>query len=49
MVEITGEELNKVKRIKRTEDSLCDLWDNFKLHQHSNDRGPRRTKEKESV
>ena len=26
MVEITSEEQNKVKRMKRTEDSLRDLW-----------------------
>ena len=30
MVEITFEEQNKVKRMKRTEDSLRDLWDNNK-------------------
>ena len=30
MVEITSEEQNKVKRLKRTEDSLRDLWDNIK-------------------
>ena len=30
MVEITSEEQNKEKRIKRTEDSLRDLWDNIK-------------------
>ena len=30
MVEITPEEQNKVKRVKRTEDSLRDLWDNIK-------------------
>ena len=30
MLEITSEEQNKVKRIKRTEDSLRDLWDNNK-------------------
>ena len=30
MVEITCEEQNKVKRMKRTEDSLRDLWDNIK-------------------
>jgi len=29
-VEITSEEQNKVKRMKRTEDSLRDLWDNIK-------------------
>ena len=31
MVEITSEEQNKVKRIKRMEDSLRDLWDNTKF------------------
>ena len=30
MVEITSEEKNKAKRMKRTEDSLKDLWDNIK-------------------
>ena len=30
MVEITSEEQNKVKRMKRTEDILRDLWDNSK-------------------
>ena len=30
MVEITSEEQNKVKRMKRTEGSLRDLWDNSK-------------------
>ena len=30
MVEITAEEQNKAKRMKRTEDSLRDLWDNIK-------------------
>ena len=30
MVEITYQEQNKVKGIKRTEDSLRDLWDNIK-------------------
>ena len=30
MVEITSEEMNKVKRMKRTEDSLRDFWDNVK-------------------
>ena len=30
MMEITSEEQNKVKRMKRTEDSLRDLWDNIK-------------------
>ena len=31
MVEITSEEQNKEKRMKRIEDSLRDLWDNIKL------------------
>ena len=30
MVEITSEEKNKVKRMKRTEDNLRDIWDNIK-------------------
>ena len=30
MVEITSEEQNKVKRMKRVEDSLRDLWNNIK-------------------
>ena len=30
MVEITSEEQNKVKRMKRIEDILRDLWDNIK-------------------
>ena len=30
MVETTVEEKNKVKRMKRTENSLTDLWDNIK-------------------
>ena len=29
MVETISEEQNKVKRMKRTEDSLRDLWDNI--------------------
>ena len=35
MVEITSEEQNKVKRKKRTEDSLRDFWGNIK---HTNIR-----------
>ena len=35
MVEITSEEQNKVKRMKRSEDNLRDLWDNIK---HTNIR-----------
>ena len=30
MVEITSEEQNKIKRMKRTEDSLRELWDSIK-------------------
>ena len=30
MVEITSEEQNEVKRMKRTEDGLRDIWDNIK-------------------
>ena len=35
MVEVTAEEQNKEKRMKRIEDSLRDLWDNIK---HTNIR-----------
>ena len=31
IVEITTTEQNKEKRMKRTEDSLRDLWDNIKI------------------
>ena len=44
-MEITSEEQNKEKRMKRTEDSLRDLWQ-YQTHQHSNYRGPRREKER---
>ena len=30
MVEITSEEQNKIKRMKRIEESLRDLWDNIR-------------------
>ena len=30
MLKITSEEQNKVKRMKRTEDNLTDLWDKIK-------------------
>ena len=33
MVKIASEEQNKVKRMKRTEDSLRNLWDNIKQYQ----------------
>ena len=48
MVKITANEQNKVKRMKRTEDSLRYLWDN-KTHQHLNYKGPRKRREKERV
>ena len=48
MVEIISEEQNKVKRMKRTEDSLRPVG-RYQMHQHSNYRGPRRRKEKEKV
>ena len=47
ILEITSEEKNKVKRMKRAEDSLRDLWDRMK---HTNIyRGPRKRREKERV
>ena len=48
MVEIISEEQNKVKRMKRTEDSLRPVGQ-YQMHQHLNYRGPRRRKEKEKV
>ena len=30
MVEVTSEEQNKVKRMKRTKDSLRNIWDNIR-------------------
>ena len=49
MVEVTSEEQNKVKRIKRTEDSLRNLWNNIKHHQHLNCRDLRIRRGKERV
>ena len=55
MVEITSEEQNKVKRMKRAEDSLRDhiKWVPYlgphQMHQHSNYKGPGRRREKERV
>ena len=45
MVEITSEKQNKVKRMKRTEGSLRDLWDNIK---HTNIWVPEEEKKKEN-
>ena len=44
MVEITSEEQNKVKRMKRTEDSLRPLGQ-YQTHKHLNYKGPRRRRE----
>ena len=48
MVEITSEEQNKVKRMKRTEDSLRDLWDNIKCTNIQIIGVPKEEKEKRS-
>ena len=49
MVEITSEEQNKVKRMKRVEDSLRDLWDHIKCTNICIIGGPRRKRQKERV
>ena len=49
MVEITSEEQNTLKRMKRTEDSLKRPLEQYQTHQHSNYRGPRERREKERV
>ena len=49
MVEITSEEQNKVKRMKRTEDSLRDLWNNIKCTNIWIIWGPRRRRENKGV
>ena len=50
MVEITFEEQNEVKRMKRTEDSLGQRpLGQYETHQSSNNRGPRRRREKERI
>ena len=46
MVEITSEGQNKVKRMKRTEDSLRELWDNIKHTNIQLIRIPKDEKEK---
>ena len=46
MVEITSEEQNKVKRMKRTEDSLRDLWDHIKCTNIQNIGIPEEEEEK---
>ena len=47
MVEITSEEQNKVKRMKRTEDNLRDLWDIIKCTNIQIIGGPEEEKKKE--
>ena len=47
MVEITGIEENKEKRMKRNKDSLRDLWDNIKHPNIHIIGGPRRKRERE--
>ena len=50
MVEITSEDQNKVKRIKRTEANHRERpLGQYQMHQYSNYRGPRRRREKERV
>ena len=48
MVEITSEEQNKIKRMKRTEDNLRPLGQ-YQMQQHQNYWGPRRRRGKERV
>ena len=47
MMEITSEEQNKVRRMKRTEDSLRDLWDHVKHTNIQIIRVPEEEKKKE--
>ena len=44
-MDVTSEEWNKAKRMKRTENSLRDLRP-YQMHQHSNHRGPRKEEKK---
>ena len=46
MVKIASEEQNKVKRMKRTEDSLRNLWDNIKQYQTHQLQGLQQMKRK---
>ena len=46
MVKIISEDQNKVRRMKRTEDSLRDLFGLYQTHQLLNYRGSRRRREK---
>ena len=58
MVEITAEEQNKQKRMKRNEDSLRDLWDNIKRNNiriigvpegEEREKGPEKILDRKSV
>ena len=49
MVEITSEEQNNVKRMKRAEDNLRDLWDNIKRTNIQIIRVPEEEEKKERV
>ena len=49
MVEITFEEQNKVKQIKRTKDGLRDLWGNIKCTNIQIIGVPEEEEKKESV
>ena len=50
MVEITSEDQNKVKRIKRTEANHRERpLGQYQMHQYSNYRGPRRRREKKKI
>jgi len=49
MVEITSEGQNKVKRMKRPEDNLRDLWDNIKHTNIQIIRVPEEEEKKERV
>ena len=46
MVQITSEKQNKVKRMKRTEDSLRDVWNNIKCTNIQITRVPKEEEEK---
>ena len=48
MVEINSREQNKVKRMRRTEDNIGALWDNFKCTNIHIIGGPRKRTEKEN-
>ena len=45
-MEIMDAEQKREKRLKTNEESLRELWDNIKMHQHPYYRGAKRRKEK---